>query len=146
MIIDGTSTVTASTYPVLLDTITEKVVGEGEAIELFEVDGPLGSGPPPHAHPWTEAFVVLEGRIDLTVGETTRQLSAGDAASVPANSIHSFVITTERARFLSVTDGTGASRFFRDLSTLGQVTPDADHLGAIVEIAKRNSLTSPLFD
>lgn len=31
--------------------------------EIFRQAGPEGSGPPPHSHPWDEAFYVIAGQV-----------------------------------------------------------------------------------
>ena len=37
--------------------------------EIFFQAGPEGSGPPPHNHPWDEAFYVLHGEVAFGVGD-----------------------------------------------------------------------------
>jgi quercetin dioxygenase-like cupin family protein len=38
--------------------------------EVFRQVGPEGSGPPPHSHPWDEAFYVIGGGEPGALGET----------------------------------------------------------------------------
>lgn len=55
-----------------------KVVGEGITVladgattgsyGIFRQAGPEGSGPPPHNHPWDEAFYVIAGQVTFGVG------------------------------------------------------------------------------
>lgn len=33
--------------------------------EIFLQDGPEGSSPPPHNHPWDEAFFVMTGKVEF---------------------------------------------------------------------------------
>jgi quercetin dioxygenase-like cupin family protein len=116
------------------------------AYEMFEITGPASSGPPPHAHPWTETFLVLEGDVVVQISGTDLKLSAGDTATVPYMATHTFVLASGSARLLSVTDGIGAGRFFEDLHINAHVgAPTPENLGLVIEVAKRNSLTSPLF-
>ena len=35
--------------------------------EAFETTGPRGSGPPPHAHPWSESYFIAEGEVAGTL-------------------------------------------------------------------------------
>jgi quercetin dioxygenase-like cupin family protein len=130
---------------VLTDVVTVKTGSPTGALEIFEVCGPAESGPPPHDHPWTEYFYVLEGEIDVAVGEEERRVGAGDLVHIPAGTTHAFAVASPTARFLAITEGDRAGRLFRELSTLGAVVPDEAHLPAIVTIAKRNGLRSPLF-
>jgi len=126
-----------------------KVLVEGSAtgngFELFDFEGDLGSGPPPHAHPWAESIVVLEGEIVVECGAERAVAVAGTTAVFPAGSVHRFEISSPRARFLVATTGDRASKFFTDLSANAPDAPTAETLPRIVEIAKRNGLTSPLF-
>jgi quercetin dioxygenase-like cupin family protein len=41
-----------------------------------------------HAHPHVQASYVVEGRFEVTVGDSTAVLSAGDSFIVPSNTIH----------------------------------------------------------
>jgi hypothetical protein len=35
--------------------------------EIFRQAGPEGAGPPPHSHPWEEAFYVIAGQVTFGV-------------------------------------------------------------------------------
>jgi quercetin dioxygenase-like cupin family protein len=48
--------------------------------ELFLQVGREGSGPPPHHHPWDEAFYVLRGEV--TFGADGREATVGPGAFV----------------------------------------------------------------
>lgn len=47
-----------------------------------------GAALPAHAHSNEEVWHVIEGAIQLTLGDEMRRLQAGDAAVVPANVQH----------------------------------------------------------
>jgi quercetin dioxygenase-like cupin family protein len=117
----------------------------GSAFEMFVVDGDLGSGPPPHAHPWLEAYYVIEGNVLVEIDGEQSIAEPGTSAVVQAGHVHRFEITTSTARFIVATDGGEASTFFRDLSANAPGAPTPDNLPQIIEVAKRNGLTSPLF-
>ncbi len=117
----------------------------GDTFEMFEVTGDAGSGPPPHAHPWIETYLVLEGNVLVEIGDEQTIAEPGTSAIVPAGTVHRFEIATETARFIVATTGAGASRFFRDMSANAPGAPTPENLPGIVEVAKRNGLTSPLF-
>jgi quercetin dioxygenase-like cupin family protein len=40
--------------------------------EIFLQAGPEGSGPPPHNHPWDEAFYVIRGEVAFGIGDLER--------------------------------------------------------------------------
>lgn len=138
------SALTGRTLRVLDEAIRVDVAGG--LLEAFEVSGPRDSGPPPHSHPWDEAYIGIDGEVEVTIGTTVATLRAGDIAHAPAGTLHSFRIITSTARFRLVTSGHRASAFFADMDAnapTGAVTPQA--LPRIVEVARRNGLSSPLF-
>ena len=88
-------------------------------------------GPPLHVHPgFDETYLVLEGRLQVTVGEERRDLEPGTAAYVRGSVPHTFANPTgERARFLSVCAPGGFEHFFRAVA--------AGDGAAIAEISER---------
>lgn len=129
---------------VLDDTVRVEVAG-GQ-VEIFEVDGPRDSGPPPHSHPWDEAYIGIEGEVDVTIGDATTTLRPGDVLHAAGGTLHCYRIVSDGARFRVVTSGHRASLFFADMAAnapAGGVTPET--LPGIVDVARRNGLDSPLF-
>jgi quercetin dioxygenase-like cupin family protein len=117
----------------------------GSAFEMFLVDGDEGSGPPPHAHPWLESYYVIDGKVLVEIEGEQTIAEPGTAAVVKAGQVHRFEVMTPTARFIVATDGRDASSFFRDLSANAPGAPTPGNLPQIIEVAKRNGLTSPLF-
>ncbi len=74
--------------------------------ELLEMEWELpahGWAPQPHVHPrLTEDYQVLEGSLDVLVGGEWRTLSAGDAASVPPGTVHTFRVGSNPVRVRNV--------------------------------------------
>jgi mannose-6-phosphate isomerase-like protein (cupin superfamily) len=60
-------------------------------VSLIFFDGPPGSGPKLHRHPYAEVFIVLEGRATFTVGDATIEASSGQVLIAPAGVPHKFV-------------------------------------------------------
>ncbi len=54
-----------------------------------------------HSHPNEEVWHILEGEVDLTLGEETRCVRAGSAVVIPGGTPHA-VSTKERCRVLVV--------------------------------------------
>ena len=67
----------------------------GVPASLIFFDGPPGSGPKLHRHPYAEVFVVLEGRATFTVGDETTEASSGQILIAPAGVPHKFVNSGE---------------------------------------------------
>jgi quercetin dioxygenase-like cupin family protein len=67
------------TLQVLADRVRVLVTGEQTAnrYELFDLTGPQGSGPPPPSHRWDEAYFILEGEVDVRVGDEGTHATPG---------------------------------------------------------------------
>ena len=60
---------------------------------LIFVDGPPGSGPKLHSHPYPEIFVIQEGQAAFIVGDDTIEATAGQILIAPAGVPHKFINT-----------------------------------------------------
>ena len=125
------------------------VVGEemrplvrGAAFEVFDVRAPGETGPPPHFHPWDEAYVLLEGELTVQRGDETTTLLPGQCAHIPAMTLHFYKVLSSEAHFLTITSPAGAARFFEDVD---QSVSSPDDLPGLVGAARRNNVDSPLF-
>lgn len=135
---------TGATLHAVGDTI--EVRRSGGAFELFELSGPEGSGPPPHAHPWDEAYIGRTGAVEVTVDGVATVVGPGQTAVAPAGALHTYRILHGGTSFHVVTSGARASLFFADLdANADHGAPTPETLPAIVEVARRHGLSSPLF-
>jgi quercetin dioxygenase-like cupin family protein len=64
-------------------------------ISAFLFDGPPGSGPGPHRHPYDEVQFIREGRALYTVDGVTFEAGAGDILVIKAGEVHSFTAIGE---------------------------------------------------
>lgn len=87
----------------------------GGAFEVFELEGPEGSGPPAHAHPWSEAYVVVEGEADVYLDGRKNRATAGCFFHIPAGTKHGYRIRSKSAKFIVITSPGGARDFFIEL-------------------------------
>jgi mannose-6-phosphate isomerase-like protein (cupin superfamily) len=90
--------------PVQKDAATFLETSEetGGARSLAKVEVAPGGGSRPHYHKtYTEHFEVIEGTLEVLVGEETRALRAEQKAVVPKNTLHRFHNATgETVKFL----------------------------------------------
>jgi quercetin dioxygenase-like cupin family protein len=70
-------------------------------IEYETGPGYEGAGPHFHEH-HTDAFIVLEGELEFTLGRETIRGGPGTVAVVPPGIVHAFTTTSDRARFLNI--------------------------------------------
>jgi mannose-6-phosphate isomerase-like protein (cupin superfamily) len=73
-------------------------------LSLIEYEtGPSYQGATPHFHErHTDAFVLLEGELEFTLGRETLRGGPGTAVVVPPGVVHAFTSTGGRARFLNI--------------------------------------------
>src|SRR3712207_6185346 len=105
------------------ELMTFKAVGEdtGGAYALTDSVVPPGGGPPPHIHHREdEAFWVLEGELEVMVGETTFRAGAGSFVHLPKDIAHTYEnVGTGAARFLTLIVPAGLERFFEEVGKPG---------------------------
>ncbi|HUP62731.1 MAG TPA: cupin domain-containing protein [Thermoanaerobaculia bacterium] len=113
----------------------------GGAYEIFEVEGPEGSGPPPHAHPWAEAYVVVEGEADVYLDGAHLAAQPGSFYHIPPGATHAYRIRSKSAKFVVITSPAGASDFFSELDA--ETGGSCEDMGKIVAVAMRHGFTVP---
>jgi quercetin dioxygenase-like cupin family protein len=126
-----------------LDVVGEKitVLASGRqtgSYEVFLQDGPEGSGPPPHSHPWDEAFYVTKGEITFGVGDSETVAVPGTFVHLPAGTTHWFRFGRGGGQMVSLTSREGASHLFAELDHA--ISPDKPDLGKLVEVGSRYGL------
>lgn len=105
-------------YPMIDgDHVVKVAVDDPEgAFEVFEVIAPAAPMAPPHVSPWTGVLFLLEGRVTALVDGTTYDVEPGGVVVFPSGTPCSFEVVGESARFVAVTSGNRAGRFFADFS------------------------------
>ena len=109
--------------------------------EIFLQEGPEGSGPPPHHHPWDEAFYVLEGKITFGIEEKTFVAEPGTLVHLPAGTTHWFRFAIGGGKMISMTSREGASRMFADIDR--EIAPGAPDVEKLVRVAGAYGLVVP---
>jgi quercetin dioxygenase-like cupin family protein len=121
------------------------VLASGEATgsyEIFLQQGPEGTGPPPHTHPWDEAFYVTKGEIEFGIGKEPRTLVAGSFVHLPAGTTHWFRFGKGGGEMISMTSRLGASQMFADIAR--EISPDKPDLEKLAGVGARHGLTVAL--
>ena len=109
------------------------------AFEVFEVIAPAAPMAPPHVSPWTGVLFLLEGLITAVVDGTSYDIEPGGVVVFPAGTSATFEVVGESARFVAVTSGYGAGRFFADFANsvpAGQPVEEA--MAAIMSVTGRH--------
>lgn len=101
-----------------LTTIKADGVATGGRVMVTEQLAPRGSGSPLHVHHREdEWFYVLEGELTIWVAGTTVVAGPGAFVFGPRDVPHTFIVSSDRARFLLVTEPAGFEGFIRALAT-----------------------------
>ena len=108
---------------------------------IFEDTLERGKTTPLHSHPDSDEIVyVLDGEILVYNEGNPCTIGKGGVVSTPRGVPHAFVVTSERARILSiVTPGAEAESFYRKASTPGE--SGAVDFGKVGAAAKETGAT-----
>ena len=124
------------------DHVVKAAVQDAEgAFEVFEVVAPARPMAPPHVSPWSGVLHVLEGRLNVLVDGTAYAVEPGGTVVCPAGTPVSFEVLGETARFLAITSGNRAGRFFADFA--GSVPADqpiTESLDTILSVTQRHGV------
>lgn len=111
------------------------------AFEVFEVIAPAAPMAPPHVSPWTGVLFLLEGRVTALVGDTTYPVEPGGVVVFPAGTPSTFEVVGQSARFVAITSGVRAGRFFADFAC--SVPPDRpveESMDTILSVVQRHGV------
>ncbi|WP_095193520.1 cupin domain-containing protein [Pseudomonas sp. Irchel 3A7] len=125
-------------YSVVGEAIT--VLAGGDLSKPFEMhiqEGVQGGGPPPHFHPWDEAFYVVDGQVQVTVEGKSTTVSAGGYVHIPAGAIHAYKNISTTAKMIGVVSDPRGGQFFAAMDRF-KVPED---LPRIFEVAERYGVT-----
>lgn len=106
--------------------------------EVFLQQGPEGSGPPPHSHPWDESFYVVKGEIDFGIGDQSMTATPGTLVHLPAGTTHWFRFCKGGGEMISMTSREGASHMFTDFAR--EIDPVKPDLAQLAEVGGRHGL------
>jgi quercetin dioxygenase-like cupin family protein len=109
------------------------------AWSLMENVIPENSGPPPHSHPWDEAYYVVAGEIEFEIGSRRERVRAGDFVYAPGGTVHAFHgVSAQPARMLIFDAPAHAESFFKEVGR--EVTDLPRDLPKLPEIGARHGL------
>lgn len=122
-------------FQMLSHTFTYKVTPEDTRGQwlMYEVTDTAGNGAPLHSHPWEETFYILEGELEIQIGQRTFTAKAGSTVYFPENAIHAFKICSETVRILIIMPGY-ADGFYREVGEkVTTLPPDPEVFQAVAE-------------
>lgn len=102
--------------------------------------------PPPHVHAdHDEAFLVLDGEIEVVLGDDRLVVPAGGFAFGPRGVPHTYLVHEGTAHLIVITTPSGIEHFFREVgepATLLELPrPGAPDIDRVVSTAERHGIT-----
>jgi quercetin dioxygenase-like cupin family protein len=98
----------------ILATVKSSTETTAGAVAVIEHHAPRGAGSPLHVHSREdEWFYVLEGELTFWVDGETSVAPAGSFVFGPKGIPHTFIVSSEQARFLLVAEPAGFEGFMR---------------------------------
>ncbi|MGJ0506943.1 MAG: cupin domain-containing protein [Methylocystis sp.] len=109
------------------------------AWSLMENVIPEQAGPPPHSHPWDEAYYVIEGEVAFQIGDRRELVRAGDFVYAPGGTVHAFQGASKSPARLLIFDAPAhAESFFKDIDR--EVTELPRDLAKVPQIGARHGV------
>lgn len=132
-----------SSAPRALNVVGEQITvlasgAQTGSYEIFHQAGPEGSGPPPHSHPWDEAFYVIQGEIAFGLGDKELVARPGTLVHLPAGTTHWFRFGAGGGEMVSMTSREGASHMFTDFDR--EISPESPDVGRLIELGRQYGL------
>jgi quercetin dioxygenase-like cupin family protein len=98
----------------------------GGQATVMRMTTPAGTGSPPHTHPGDESLYVLEGELEVHIGDEVVTAGPGAAFYFPAGTREWFEATTQATVLATYTPG-GIDKFFTEVGepALSRTIPPA---------------------
>jgi quercetin dioxygenase-like cupin family protein len=113
----------------------------GGEFALFDATGERGHTAQRHRHRRAaETFVVLDGEVLIEVGDDRRIAAAGAVAVLPRDLVHTFIVVSPSARYMTLHTPAGFDAFVRDVSDAAQAAGAPLGRGALVDLAAEHGI------
>jgi len=145
----GPSVDSSKWYMGMLLTFLAESEGTGGRFSLIEGCLKPGNEPPPHVHEREdELFYVLEGKMDVYVGNEVFNVGAGECLFLPRLKPHTFVVRSPRLRNLVLFVPGGLEECFRTRSSpadklelpTGAVTYSTSNLDSVIHAFEKHGV------
>ena len=105
------------------------------AYEITLQEGPAGTGPGRHTHPWDESFFVLRGTVEIDCDGKVTNAKAGTLVHFPKGAAHGYRFGAEGGAMLEISGpgGVATKMFALIANAMTPQGPDMAKLGAACE-------------
>lgn len=124
------------------DHVAKATVEAADAgFEVFVVHASATPPAPQHVSPWSGVLYVLSGTVTVQAEGFSGDVGPGGAVVLPAGTSCTFYVAEGTADFLAVTSGSGAGRFFAEMSAAVPADRlDEEAFGAMAAVAARHGV------
>jgi len=113
----------------------------GGEFALFQSSGERGHTAPRHRHRLAaETFIVLDGEILIEAGDERRVAAAGHVAVLPRDQVHTFLVVSVTARYLTLHTPAGFEAFVRDVSDAARAGSGPPDRAVLVALAAEHGI------
>ena len=113
----------------------------GGEFALFQSSGERGHTAPRHRHRLAaETFIVLDGEILIEAGDERRVAAAGHVAVLPRDQVHTFLVVSVTARYLTLHTPAGFEAFVRDVSDAARADSGPPDRAALIALAAEHGI------
>jgi quercetin dioxygenase-like cupin family protein len=105
------------TQAMLTHTLVWKLAGNNTngQYAMFEMIDATHGEAPLHSYPWEETFYILEGELEITLGNRQQVMTAGAVSHIPANAVHTFKVISSIACVLVIVSPAAAAGFYQEV-------------------------------
>ena len=117
----------------------------GGQVTVMRMTAPAGTGSPPHTHPGDESLYVLDGDLNIHIGDDVVSAKPGSAFYFPAGTREFFEAVTTATVLVTYTPG-GIDKFFAEVGepaaarTLPPPSDEPPDFERIVRVAAENGM------
>jgi quercetin dioxygenase-like cupin family protein len=86
----------------------------GGKVTVMRMTAPAGTGSPPHTHPGEESLYLLDGELNIHIGDDVISAKPGSAFYFPAGTLEFFEAVTQATVLITYTPG-GVDKFFAEV-------------------------------
>lgn len=113
----------------------------GGEFALFQTTAERGHTSPRHRHRRaSETFIVLDGELLIEAGDQRRTAGAGHVAVLPRDQVHTFLVVSATAQYMTLHTPAGFDAFVHDVSDAARADGSPPDRAALIALAAAHGI------